>query len=164
MESSRDGSREELLDFIEKYLVVKNSNCYRHCQKPARFVPIYQKGGSLVGAYVCPENYVSRVVYFGASPDGTWFKNFLTEQAGEGRVRGADIRLATRHGWELGGNAEEEIKRVSDSGTLKEYYWTFYPKTEDDKKSGTFLCAKCGERMFSKPLNDDEKFCSNCRN
>jgi hypothetical protein len=156
-------SEEALLDFAVKYLVAKDAKCYRHCQRPAKFVPISKRKGTLVGAYVCPDNYVSRVVYFAVQPDAGWFEEFLTRQAGKSRVRPQDIRLATRYGWELGGDAEKEVSSVSDTGRLKQYYWTFYPKSEEDKKAGTFLCSSCDSNLFTKLLSDDEKFCLNCR-
>lgn len=70
--------------------------------------------------------------------------------------------MATRHGWELGGKAEDEIKEISDS--VKEYYWTMYARTDEEKKYGTFLCAKsdggCG-KLFNKLRSDSSKLCPN---
>ncbi len=93
---------DQLLSFVEKYLV-DDAKCSRHCDKQATFVPIKQSDTSLVGAYVCPQNYVSRVVYFADNPDPNWFHKFLVDKFGKAEVRSRDIRKATRHGWELGG-------------------------------------------------------------
>ncbi|MGI0092203.1 MAG: hypothetical protein ACREBS_10890, partial [Nitrososphaerales archaeon] len=82
---------------------------------------------------------------------------------GTSRVRQRDIRSATRHGWELGGNAEDEIKGISES--IRQYYWTFYAKSEDEKKYGTFVCPEgsggCG-RLYTKLQSDDSEFCPDC--
>ena len=152
-----------LLGFVNKYLVVEGLSCGRHCQQPTKF-HVLHSGRDLVGAYVDPENYVSRAVYFSAKPNPTWFENFLKEQAGESRVRKKDIRYATRHGWELGGNAEKEISQISPDG-IREYYWTFYAQNDADKREGTFLCAKenggCG-RLFTQKLDGAKKLCPSC--
>lgn len=97
-------------------------------------------------------------------PNPTWFEKFLVEQVGD-RLRKKDIRVATRHGWELGGRAEDEIKEISISSSIREYYWTFYARSDDDKKYGTFLCQKkeggCG-KLFTKFISDDSRLCPAC--
>ncbi|MGI0081459.1 MAG: hypothetical protein ACRECH_17785 [Nitrososphaerales archaeon] len=153
-----------LLPFVRKYLLTEGVPCGRHCKDPVRFAPIHEEGESIVGAYVCPQNYISRVVYFSSNPNAKWFESLLAEQAGRERVRERDVRVATRHGWELGRDAEDEIEKVAPGG-LKQYYWTFYPKSDEDKKSGTFLCAResggCG-KMFTKSIEDKSRFCPEC--
>lgn len=155
-----------MMDFVNKYLLEKDPKCYRHCQMPTKLVPLSQSESSLVGAYVCPQSYVSRVVYFADNPNPKWFEEFLTNQLGIVRVKSKDIRKATRHGWELGGKAEEEITQVSKTGKLVQYYWTFYPKTDEEKQTGTYLCSKenggCG-RLYTKSNTDSSKLCQNCR-
>jgi len=153
------GQNEKFLDFVNQYLIIRDAKCYRHCQEPAGFVPLFQEGSSLVGGYVCPKNYVSRVVYFSLDPDVVWYEKFLKNQIG-GLLRPRDLRIATRHGWELGGNAENEIKKVSDRG-VKEYYWTFYPQSEEEKTTGTFRCKNCG-KLFVKKFSDESELCSDC--
>lgn len=159
---------DQLLDFVKQYLVVKEARCYRHCQRETRFISLYQEGLAIVGGYACPDNYVSRVVYFADAPDAGWFKEFLERQVGSQRLRAWDIRYATRHGWELGGNAEKEIALVAPkTRTIIQYYWTFYPHSDEDKKFGTFLCAKeeggCGS-LFTKQVSDGSRLCPKCRN
>jgi hypothetical protein len=153
------------LDFVRNYLIVE-AKCYRHCNNASHFVALAEDKSSLVGGYTCPENYVSRVVYFSDHPDAAWFEKYLVDQLGSSWVRHRDIRFATRHGWELGGKAEEEIASVAHANSLREYYWTFYVRSDEDKKMGTFLCAKdaggCGA-LFTKELSDQTKLCPNCR-
>ena len=152
--------------FVQKYLVANGAKCSRHCDKPAKFLPLFQSDSSIVGGYVCPEDYVSRIVYFADNPKLEWFKKYLLDHIGKKTVHDADVRTATRHGWELGGRAEGEISHVSKSGEIVQYYWTPYPKTEEEKKYGVFVCPKndggCG-RLYSKLKIDDSKICPNCR-
>jgi hypothetical protein len=156
-------AKSPLLSFVIKYLVLDGVKC-SHCEKRAKFVPIYQKDSSLVGAYVCPEAHVSRVVYFADNPDSLWFENYLRDQLGD-RLRGKDIRMASRHGWELGGNAEKEIASLSKSGKIVQYYWTFYALNDQEKLLGTFLCREenggCG-RLYTKLKTDGSTLCPEC--
>jgi len=154
--------------FSKQFLVLDGAKCYRHCEKPTRFVSLLDSDDKLVGAYVCPEEFVSRVVFFSKAPEMSWFESFLRDQVGE-RLRAKDLRRASRHGWELGRDAEKSIVEVVEpSKGLSEAYWTFYAMNEEDKKSGTFLCSTkdggCGKRMFTKRMDDHEtKLCANCR-
>jgi hypothetical protein len=150
----------EFGDFVHRYLVVGDAKCYRHCKEPAKFVSLFMGDSSLVGAYVCPSNYISRVVYFANHPDREWFEKFLREQL-ESMLRSRDLRVATRHGWELGGNAEAEILGISDTADVNEYYWTFYPKTEPEKTTGAFICSNCGT-LFVKNFSEETTLCTKC--
>ncbi len=151
----------ELLSFAEKYLLAKDAKCGRHCDQTAKFTPINEEKTSLVGAYVCPQGYVSRAVYFSDRPDAKWFLSFLSDQLGSQWVRSRDIRMATRFGWELGGSAEDEIKQVSKTGKIVQYYWTFYPQNDEEKARGTFLCSNC-KKLFVKLKSDPSLLCPKC--
>jgi hypothetical protein len=150
----------EFAGFVKNYLVVSDVKCHRHCQEPAKFTLLFKGDSFFVGAYVCPSNYISRVVYFANHPDRRWFETFLSGQVGS-MLRSRDIRVATRHGWELGGNAEAEILGISDTGDVKEYYWTFYALTEDEKTLGAFICSNCGD-LFTKNFSDESTLCPKC--
>ncbi|HKW05532.1 MAG TPA: hypothetical protein VJN71_09565 [Nitrososphaerales archaeon] len=155
-----------IVPYAMRYLIAEGVACGRHCKEPVRFVTLFEDIDSLVGAYVCPEEYVSRAVYFASNPNPEWFFDFLVQQATAKRVRERDIRVATRHGWELGRDAEVEMQNVSPRG-IKEYYWTFYAKNDSDKSSGTFLCPKekggCG-RIFTQSLKAKSMLCPACSN
>jgi hypothetical protein len=154
----------QLLGFVEKYLAVNDAKCSRHCDSKATLIPIKETDTSLVGAYICPQNYVSRVVYFANDPDPKWFQEFLTEQLG--KVRPRDFRKATRHGWELGRDAEKEIPNISKSASISQYYWTPYPQTDREKEYGIFICPRqdggCG-KFYSKLKSDSSILCPDCR-
>ena len=158
---------ESVASFSKRFLVVEGAKCYRHCERPTRFVQLFEEDAKLLGAYVCPDDYVSRVVAFSLAPEISWFESFLRNQVGD-RLRSKDIRWATRHGWELGREAERNVGKLTDPNRgLTETYWTFYAKDEKDKKSGSFLCSSkhggCGTRLFTKRLDEDVKLCENCR-
>ncbi len=159
---------DSVVAFSKQFLVTEGIKCARHCERPTRFVSLLEENDKLVGAYVCPDEYVSRVVYFSSKLDMNWFEAFLRDQVGD-RLRSRDLRCATRHGWELGREAEKRIKLLVDSGKgLREAYWTFYAKSDEDKKSGTFLCSSkdggCARRLYSKRLDDQSrKLCPNCQ-
>ena len=54
----------DFVDFVNKYLVVNAAKCYRHCQEPSKFVSLFTGDSSVVGAYICPSSYISRVGVF----------------------------------------------------------------------------------------------------
>lgn len=162
MDRLQESKEKSFEDFVDRYLIVREAKCYRHCQEPAYFVRLKADKSGIIGGYFCPGNYTSRVVYFSMDePDREWFEKFLKAQAPE-LVRSRDIRSATRHGWELGGKAESEILKISSDG-IKQLYWTFYPATDVEKTTGAFRCENCGN-LFVKRFSDDPKICQDCSN
>ena len=158
--------RMSLKEFVEKYLSFKG-RCRRHCDEPTSLVDLWSDSDGVVGAYVCPDGYASRVIYFSVNPDINWFKSFLTSQVGEKRVNDRNIRPATRHGWELGNDALFEIGNVDSTGKITEVYWTIYPKTEEERSWGVFLCydpeGKRGcRRLFVQDIKSRSKLCPKC--
>ncbi len=159
--------RSPLQEFVETYLRFEGI-CRRHCDAPTAFVSLSSEENHLVGAYVCPTGYVSRVIYFSESPDLPWFRRFLTSQVGEEIVSDRDLRPATRHGWELGKDAAAAIGAVSPHQRLREVYWTIYPRTETAKSRGVFLCSDTEGRrgcrtLFVQDLTATTTLCPRCR-
>lgn len=130
---------------------------------------IVQEAERLVGAYACPEGFVSQVVYFSPKPNLKWFKDFLSEQVGEGNLSQRDVRTATRHGWELGGNASKVLEeKLGHSGSITEVYWTRYPRSEEQKQLAVSLCTghdskKGCMRLFVHDSQIADKFCPACQ-
>lgn len=156
-----------LKEFVDKYLTFQ-AQCYRHCDNPSSLVHLRSDSKNVIGAYVCPSGYVSRVVYFSAYPDIKPLKAFLYSQVGEEIAADRDIRPATRHGWELGSDALAEIGKVSPTGVIKEVYWTVYPKTEDEGRRGIFLCSsreqgKRCSRLFVQEKKSRNRQCPKCK-
>jgi hypothetical protein len=159
--------RRPLKKFVEKYLTFQG-RCYRHCDQISSFIDLRSDLNNVIGAYVCPDGYVSRVVYFSVSPDVTQLKSFLYSQVGKEIVADRDIRPATRHGWELGSDAMAEIGEVSPTGTIGEVYWTVYPETEDERNRGVFVCSYPGKgrgcnRLFVQDKESRNRLCPKCR-
>jgi len=158
--------RRQLKRFVDKYLSFKG-RCRRHCKESTAFTEIFSESDCIVGAYVCEDGYVSRVIYFSTDPDIEWFRDFLVSQVGEEIVNSRDIRPATRHGWELGDEPSVEMCNMSPNGRLKEIYWTISPKSEDDVNRGVFLCFDPEERqgcrkLFIQDMKLRNKLCNNC--
>ena len=159
--------RKSLKEFVEVYLTFEGQ-CYRHCDSPSSFIDLRSDSDNVIGAYVCPGGYVSRVVYFSVHPDVKQFKSFLISQVGEEIVTDRDIRPATRHGWELGSDAMAEIGEVSPTGVIKEIYWTVYAKTEDERRRGVFVCSHPGKgigcnRLFVQDKKSRNRLCPKCK-
>jgi hypothetical protein len=159
--------RKSLKEFVEKYLTFQG-RCYRHCDRPSSFVDLRSDLNNVIRAYVCPDGYVSRVVYFSVYPDVKQLRSFLHSQVGEEIVADRDIRPATRHGWELGSDVMVEIGELSPTGTVKEVYWTVYPKTEDEKNRGIFICSHLEKgrgcsRLFVQDKGSRNRLCPKCK-
>ncbi len=128
-----------------------------------------QESSSLVGAYVCPDGFVSQVVYFSLKPNREWFERMVSEQVGSESLSPRDIRIASRHGWELGAGGREILQsKLGEGGIIREIYWTRYPKTEEQKHQGVSLCigegAKAGcMKLFMHDRNSVEKLCPACK-
>jgi hypothetical protein len=155
-------------EFVRKYLNF-TGKCYRHCDKPTAMTVVSQNSTGLVGAYLCPEGVVSQVVYFSTQPDREWFENSLREQVGQENVNHRDLRVASRHGWELGGDAQEILdSRLGEGAGVTEIYWTRYPKTEEQKQQAVSLCVGDGSnagcmKLFMHDRNSVERLCPSCR-
>ena len=156
-----------LKSFVNKYLNFKGQ-CRRHCKKFTSLKELWPDSNNMVGAYVCPDGYVSRIIYFSIDPDINWFKNFLMTQIGNDIFHDRDLRLATRHGWELISDTSTEINKISPMGMIKEVYWTNYPKTDEERRQGIFLCSnpqkgKECKKVFVQEINSTNRLCQKCR-
>ena len=154
--------------FVTDHLTFKGK-CYRHCEKPTSMRIISQGPSRVVGAYVCPDSFVSQVVYFTTKPDVNWFEDMISGQVGKENFAHRDIRVASRHGWELGKNSLETLEaKLGPNPSVTEVYWTRYPRTEDQKQVAISLCTGNGSadgclRLFAHNRNRIEKLCPSCR-
>jgi hypothetical protein len=123
----------------------------------------------IIGAYVCPDGFVSQVVYFSQKPNLKWFSDTIVNQVGSENFTTNDVRVATRHGWELGGGAVETLEaQLGPNPSVTEVYWTRYPKTEAQKQIAISVCT--GDvshpgclRLFAHDRNEIERLCPTCR-
>jgi hypothetical protein len=159
---------EWLADFVEKHLTF-TGKCYGHCDKPTAAKVLSQDSNHVISAYVCPNGVVSHLVNFSLKPDLAWFQVFLSRQVGEENVKDRDLRLATRHGWELGNGAEEEIQsQLGPAGAIKQVYWRRYPATDEEKDMLVALCVGNDSKtgcltLFMKRKESNERLCPACR-
>ena len=145
-----------------------NGRCRIHCDKITSLVELWSDSNIFAGAYVCPSGYASRLLCFNREPDIEWFKNFLTNQVGEEMVKDRDLRVATRYGWDLEGDLAIEIRSLSPSGVINVVYWTMYPKSEEERRRGVFLCSdpqtgKGCNRLFVQELTSTNRLCPQCK-
>jgi len=130
---------------------------------------ISQDSTRVLGAYACPDGFVSQVVYFTQKPDLNWFNGTISSQVGAENFTTNDVRVATRHGWELGGNARQSLAdKLGPNASITEVYWTRYAKTDAQKQTAISLCTGDGSRLgclklFAHESGKTEKFCPACR-
>lgn len=166
LDIKRHRSNEALREFVKEHLVFEGP-CRRHCDQPTSFVELQHDSDGVVGAYVCPDNYVSRVVCFSANLDIEWFRKFIRSKIRGNIFRDRDVRTATRHGWELGDEAQIELREISPTCTIGEAYWIVYPQSEAEKTQGVFLCSDpkkgkgCG-KLFIQKMDSKNKLCPDC--
>jgi hypothetical protein len=155
-------------EYVRKYLSF-TGKCFRHCDKPTVMTVLSQNPTRLIGAYSCPDGFVSQVVYFSTEPDRDWFERLLQEQVGSENVSHRDLRVASRHGWELGGDAQELLRvRLGEGAAITEVYWTRYPKSEEQKQQAVSVCMGDQSRegclkLFMHDRNSVERLCPSCR-
>ena len=124
---------------------------------------------SIVGAYVCPDGFVSQVVYFSQKPDLKWFTDKLEMEVGKENFTHNDVRVASRHGWELGGKALETLEgKAGKNSMITEVYWTRYARTDAEKQTAISLCIGDRSRpgcskLFAHDRDSAESFCPTCK-
>lgn len=166
---AQKAKNESLTDFVAKHMTF-DVKCRGHCDAPASFRVLLGKDNGVVGAYCCPDGFVSRVIYFSIKPDLNLFYDFLTDQLGREMVERRDLRLATRHGWELSEQVEENrmLSFTRNRFVIKEVYWTRYARTDVDKSKGVFICSDprqgkgCG-KLFIQEITSKNRLCPKCR-
>jgi hypothetical protein len=133
--------------------------CYGHCEGTARLKIIREDDAGLVGCYVCPGGYVSRIVRYSATPDAQWFTSYLKDLLGpQVDIASQDIRVATRYNWDLGLGGE------SHKPVLREHYWVqSYRRTKNDdpNRQALFMCSECGA-LFYQAASSRTTVCAHC--
>ena len=155
-------------EFVREHLSFKGK-CFRHCDKPTSMRVVVEDSTRVLGAYVCPDGFVSQIVYFSQKPDLQWFADKITSEVGQENFTQNDVRVASRHGWELGGNALETLEaKAGINSPITEVYWTRYVRTDAEKQIAISLCI--GDRsssgclkLFAHDRNTVERFCPACK-
>ncbi|MDV3278489.1 MAG: hypothetical protein LYZ69_08515 [Nitrososphaerales archaeon] len=128
--------------------------CYGHCEQPATF-RLLESDDVAIACYACPGGYVSKVMVYGRSPTLERLRSFLLGALGEGAdVSDDDLRVATRHPWDLKASGED----ITASYWTQNYRRT---KSEDPDRRALFICSRCGS-LFRRSLSAAESLCQNC--
>ena len=154
---------------ISAALSAPDPKCYRHCDRraPPRALP-----GPLPGqwrVYACPSGVVSVASYAEwTNRDPTRrVLSFLRRSAvPSSLVRPTDLRLATRHGPEMGAAAEQRLAARRPHRDVRVVYWRIYPfKAPDGTEHRLFICRRKNHSrpvFYSAPGEPGETACPVC--
>lgn len=120
--------------------------CYRHCDRPIRSRGIRSSLPGLWSVRACPAGVVSLVLY------SEWTgRNTVPDVRAELKrrtfppslVRAWDLRVATRHGPELGRAAERSLARARRPRGIRVVYWRVYPfRVRDGSERRLYACFR----------------------
>ena len=120
--------------------------CYRHCDRRLRTRRVSSRLPGVWTVRACPSGVVSVTTY------AEWTRRDPTPAARstlrrwtepKTLVRAWDLRLATRHGPELGRPAERFLASVRPSRGVRVVYWRVYPfRARDKTERRLFVCFR----------------------
>jgi hypothetical protein len=154
---------------VRSALASAAGSCYRHCDRPvrARDFPSPLPGRWTVRA--CPSGVVSVTSY------AEWTRRDPTSDVRRllrrrtwppTLVRARDLRLATRHGPELGRAAERRLAKTVPPRGVRVVYWRVYPfRGSDGIDRRLFVCFRRTHRgpvFFAASPTADERVCPEC--
>jgi len=129
-------------------LASPGGSCYRHCDRPLR---IRRFASRLPGTWqvrACPSGVVSVTVYTEwtrRDPTASARTELKRRTVPPSLVTSWDLRLATRHGPELGRSAERFLARARPRRGVRVVYWRVYPfRGRDGKERRLFVCFRRG--------------------
>jgi hypothetical protein len=109
--------------------------CYRHCDRPLRIRRISSRLPGNWQVRACPSGVVSVTVYTEwarRDPSRAVRTQLQRWTIPPSSVRPRDLRLATRHGPELGPAAEQLLAAARPAREVRVVYWRVYPFRERD--------------------------------
>ena len=122
--------------------------CYRHCQQPVRGFAFPSRLPGNWQIYACPRGAVSVTAYVERTtgdPTRKVWEVLRHRAVPPALVTHHDLRLATRHGPELGRTAERVLARIRPPRTLRVVYWRLYPfRGRDGVERRLFVCRRHG--------------------
>jgi len=131
-------------------LASPGGRCYRHCDRPIRTRRV---AGRLPGTWqvrACPSGVVSVTVYTEwtrRNPTASVRAELRRWTVPPSLVRSWDLRLATRHGPELGRAAERFLTATRPKRGVRVVYWRVYPfRGRDGKERRLFVCFRRAHR------------------
>ena len=147
---TRPGSLPQVL---RAALGATGTRCFRHCDRPAVGRVMSSPLPGRWSVYACPSGVVSVTSY------AEWSNRDPTPQAlsflrrrtvPPSLVRPRDLRLATRHGPELGRAAERAMASRRPSTDVRVVYWRVYPfPARDGREQRLFVCRR---KLHARPV------------
>jgi len=120
--------------------------CYRHCDRPIRIRSVSSRLPGTWKVRACPSGVVSVTTYT------EWTRDDPTPKVRDvlrrwtvpsSLVRLWDLRIATRHGPELGRGAERALRAVRPTRGVRVVYWRVYPfRARDGTERRLFVCQR----------------------
>jgi hypothetical protein len=146
-----------------------SAKCYRHCGRPVRAHRLASSLPGLLEVYACPSGVVSLTSYAEWSPaDPTPKVSALLRSltVPPTLLKRRDLRVATRHGPELGRAAETLLARSRAPRPVRVVYWRLYPfRSRDGAERRLFVCLRHGARapvFFASRSSGTDKDCPTC--
>ncbi len=142
--------------------------CYHHCGRLVRATSIASPLPGRWQVYACPSGVVSVTSYveWTRRDPSAAARAFLARRTIPATaVRARDLRLATRHGPELG-RPVEQILRAAERRPMRVVYWRLYPfKARDGTERRLFVCLRrrhTGPVFFPASPTDGRARCPVC--
>ena len=127
-------------------LAASGGNCYRHCHRPIRTRRLRSRLPGTFEVRACPSGVVSLTAYAEWSrhdPTASVCRALQGWSSPPSLVRSWDLRLATRHGPELGRAAERFLGKHPSAGGVRVVYWRVYPfRARDGTERRLFVCFR----------------------
>jgi hypothetical protein len=135
---------------LQSALASPGGHCYRHCGRPTEVRRVRSRLPGTWHVRACPSGVVSVTAYAEwTRRDPTRAVQSVLRQWTVPRslVRVRDLRLATRHGPELGRAAERYLAAVRPARGVRVVYWRVYPfRARDGTERRLFVCCRRGHR------------------
>ncbi len=155
---------------LRRALRPTHPHCSRHCDRPIRARTVAVRAPGWLSVYACPGGAVSVTTYTvwaSVDPTPTMTRLARSLTSPPSLVRRWDLRLASRHGPELGLPAERYLAKVRPPRPLRTIYWRLYPfKNKDGSLRRLFACFRHGRgtvRFFLAAGDAQSPLCPRCR-
>jgi hypothetical protein len=135
---------------LQSALASPGGSCYRHCDCPTKDRRVRSPLPGTWHVRACPSGVVSVTLY------AEWTRRDPTRAVQNALrrwtvppslVRARDLRLATRHGPELGRAAERWLAAVRPARGVRVVYWRVYPfRARDGSERRLFVCFRRAHR------------------
>ena len=131
---------------LRREVTLPGGTCYRHCDRPLRTLRLASRMAGTWTVRACPSGVVSVTSYaeWTRRDPGPEVRRLLRTWARpKTLVRSWDLRIATRHGPELGRSAERLLDRTVPRRPVRVVYWRLYPfRARDGSPRRLFLCLR----------------------